>query len=212
VSVRRLVFRSNKPKGANFRADCAKHADFCDLLKNDTKSLYLLAFLLTADHQESEQCFVSAVEGALKEQGVFREWAQSWVKRRLIKNAIEIVWRASDRNGQKRDLWGAEQHEAQGECEIDTVTKLPPFERFVFVISILERYSNWDCSLLLGCNVNQVAQGRMRALRRLPDLAAPIPRGDELSSLRVPSGLVVSSQHLTQIRAIQRRQERIRSI
>jgi hypothetical protein len=66
------VFRSNNPKGANFRAGCAKHADFCDLLKNDTKSLYLLAFLRTANHQESEQCFVSAVEGALKEQGVFR--------------------------------------------------------------------------------------------------------------------------------------------
>jgi|HubBroStandDraft_6_1064221.scaffolds.fasta_scaffold03151_4 hypothetical protein len=49
-------------------------------------------------------------------------------------------------------------------------------------------------------------------LRRLQDLAAPIPRGDELSSLRVPSGLVVSSQRLTQIRAIERRQERIRSI
>ena len=31
------------------------------------------------------------------------------------------------------------------------MTKLPPFERFVLVISILERYSNWDSSLLLGC-------------------------------------------------------------
>jgi hypothetical protein len=206
------MFRSNKPKIANLRADYAKHADFCDLLKNDTKSLYLLAFLLTANHQESEQCFVWAVEESFKEQAVFKEGARSWLKRRLIKNAIEIVWRASDRNGQKRDLWGGGQREAQRECEIDIVTKLAAFERFVFVISILERYSNWDCSLLLGCNMNKVTQARMRALRRLPDLAAPIPRGDELPSLRVPSGLVVSSQRLTQIRAIQRRQERIRSV
>jgi hypothetical protein len=37
VSVRRLVFRSNKPKIATFRAEYAKHADFCDLRKNDMK-------------------------------------------------------------------------------------------------------------------------------------------------------------------------------
>jgi hypothetical protein len=100
VSVRRLVFRSNKPKIANFRADYAKHADFCDLLKNDMKSLYLLAFLLTANHQESQQCFVWAVEEAFKEQAVFKDGAREWLRRRLIKNAIEIVCRASDRNGQ----------------------------------------------------------------------------------------------------------------
>jgi hypothetical protein len=47
------------------------------------------------------------------------------------------------------------------ECGIDTVTKLSPFERFVFVMSVLERYSHWDCSLLLGCSMNKVAQARM---------------------------------------------------
>jgi hypothetical protein len=40
------------------------------------------------------------------------------------------------------------------------VTKLAAFERFVFVILILERYSNWDCSLLLECNMNKVTQAR----------------------------------------------------
>jgi len=55
-------------------------------------------------------------------------------------------------------------------------SKLEAFERFVFVMSILERYSNWDCSLLLECSMNKVAQPRMKALRRLPDLAAPFPR------------------------------------
>jgi hypothetical protein len=55
-----------------------RRADFCDVLKNDTKSLHLPAFLLTANHQESERCFVSAVDEALKEQRVFREWAHTW--------------------------------------------------------------------------------------------------------------------------------------
>jgi len=166
------VFLSNHPKVANFRADYGKHADFCRVFKNNTKPLYLLAFLLTANHKESEQCFVSTVEEVSGKPAVFKEWAETWVKRRLIKNAIEIVSPASGRNGQKRDLWGAGQRETQRECEIDNVTKLDPFDRFVFVMSILERYSQWDCALLLGCSMNKVAQARMQGLRRLPDLAA----------------------------------------
>jgi DNA-directed RNA polymerase specialized sigma24 family protein len=179
------VFRSNKPKTAKFRADYAKHADFCDLFRNDTKPLYLLAFLLTANHKESEQCFVSTVEEGFKEQAVFKEWARSWVKRRLIENAIKIVSPASARNGRKRDLWSAGQRETQRECEINTVTKLDPLERFLFVMSILERYSNWECSLLLGCSMNQVAQSRMKALSQLPDFGTLFPRGDGLPTRRL---------------------------
>jgi len=174
------VFRSNKQKIANFRAGYAKHADFCDVFRNDAKPLYLLAFLLTANHQESERCFVRTVEEVFQGPAVFKEWARSWIKRRLIENAIEIVSPASVRNARKRDFWGAGQQETQKECEIDTVTRLDPFERFVFVMSILERYSNWDCSLLLGCTVNKVAGTRMTALRRLPDLAAPFFATDGL--------------------------------
>jgi DNA-directed RNA polymerase specialized sigma24 family protein len=174
------VFRSNKSKIANFRDDYAKHADFCEVFRNDTKPLYLLAFLLTSNHKQSEQCFVSTVEETFKAQAVFKEWARSWVRRRLIENAIEIVSPASARDGQKRDLWSAGQREPQRGYEIDTVTKLTAFERFVFVMSILEHYSNWDCALLLGCSTNKVAQARMRALRRLPDRSALFPRGDEL--------------------------------
>jgi hypothetical protein len=157
------VFRLNKRKITDFRADYATHADFCDVFRNDTKRLYLLAFLLTANHEESEQCFVSTVGEIFKEPTVFRECARSWVKRRLIENAIEIVSPESARNGHKRDLWSARQYETQRECEIDNVTKLAAFERFVFVMSVLERYPTWECALLLGCGMNEVPQGRMRA-------------------------------------------------
>ena len=178
------MFRSNKPKIANFRTGYAKHADFCEVFEQDTRLLYLLAFLLTTNHTESEQCFVLTVEEALKEETVFKEWARSWVRRRMIENAIEIVSPASGRNGQERDLWSAG-HAKQRECDIDTVTKLDPFERFVFVMSVLERYSNWDCAVLLGCSMNRVAQTRIMALRRLPGLAALLPRGDGLRMRRL---------------------------
>jgi hypothetical protein len=179
------MFRSNNPKSASFRADHANHGDFCQVFEKDMKCLYLLAFLLTANHKESEQCFVSTVDEAFKERVVFKEWAQSWVRRRLIKNAILIVSPASARNGQKRDLWGSGQQETQRECEIDTVTKLDPLERFVFVMSIVERHSNQDCALLLACSMNEVAQVRMKALRRLPHLVEPFPRADALPTRRL---------------------------
>jgi DNA-directed RNA polymerase specialized sigma24 family protein len=179
------LFRSNKPKIANFRTDYAKRTDFCSVFKQDTRLLYLLAFLLTTNHKESEQCFVLTVEEALKEQTVFNEWARSWVRRRMIENAIEIVSPAAERNSQQRELWSAGQRETHRECEIDTVTKLAPFERFVFVMSILERFSNWECSLLLGCRMNKIAQARMKALRRLPDFTALVPQRDGLRMLRL---------------------------
>ena len=179
------MFRSTKPKVANFRAEYAKHADLCDALKDDTEPLYRLAFVLTANHKESEQCFVLTVEEALKEETVFKEWARSWVRRRMIESAIGIVSPASGRNGQERDLWDAGEPAKQRECEIDTVTELDPFDRFVFVMSILERNSNWDCALLLGCSMNRVAQGRMKALHRLADRATLLQRGDGLPMPRL---------------------------
>jgi hypothetical protein len=74
------VFRSNKPKITDFRADYATHADFCGVFRNDTKRLYLLAFLLTANHKESEQCLVSTIEEIFKEPTVFREWTLSEIR------------------------------------------------------------------------------------------------------------------------------------
>ena len=132
-----------------------------------------------------EQCFVLTVEEAFKEETVFKEWARSCVRRRIIENAIGIVSPASGRNVQERDPWSAGQHAKQRACEIDTVTQLDPFERFVFVMSILERLSNWDCSLFLGCSMTKIAQARMKALRRLPGLAALLPQGDGLRMRRL---------------------------
>jgi hypothetical protein len=178
------MFGSKKPMAANPSIDYVTHDDFCRVLEKDMKPLYLLAFLLTGNHKESEQCFVSTVENSFRERAVFREWVLPWVKRGLIKNAIEIVSPGSPRNDAKRDLWSAGQYAIQGQYGIDTVTKLATFERFVFVMSILERYSNWDCSMLLGCSINKVAQARMRALGRLPELVALLPRREGPPSRR----------------------------
>lgn len=155
----------------------ASHADFCEVLERNTNQLYLMAFLLTANHEQAEQCFLSAVEETFKEKGVFKNWALSWVKRSLIKCAIRTVHPAASARTEKRDMWSATQDATPGD-EIDAVTQLAPLDRFVFVMSVLERYSAWECSLLLGCSARKVARARTRALAGLRGSGPHFPGTD----------------------------------
>jgi DNA-directed RNA polymerase specialized sigma24 family protein len=50
---------------------------------------------------------------------------------------------------------------------MDAVLGLEDFERFVFVMSVLEHYSEHDCALLLGCSAREVREARGRALEEL---------------------------------------------
>ena len=53
------------------------------------------------------------------------------------------------------------------EAEVRAILDLAPLERFVFVISVLERYSEDDCSILLGCSRRDVAASLAPALQHL---------------------------------------------
>jgi len=99
---------------------------------------------------------------------VFRDWAESWARRVVIKNAITLV---SPKPGETRS-------EARSDnCEppepptastlVGAITQLAPFERFVYVMSVLERYSGRDCSTLLRCTPNQIVNSRTRAFQQL---------------------------------------------
>lgn len=175
-----IMFSPKTQRMATFRTEFASHRDFCEVLEIDTKHLYLLAFLLTANHRQAQECFLSTVEMAFKEQSVFKEWVRSWVKRNLITNAIRIASPISSRT-QSRDVWNAGQPTTTVAEAIDAVTTLAPLDRFIFIMSVVERHSNWDCALLLGCSMKTVAQSRMRALRRLPKLGFPFPAGADRS-------------------------------
>jgi hypothetical protein len=56
---------------------------------------------------------------------------------------------------------------------ISAVLALPVFDRFVCVMSVLERYSDQECSLLLDCSRGSVAAARTRALQALGQSADP---------------------------------------
>ena len=69
----------------------ASSDDFRQVFDQEINSLYLLSYLLTADHEKAEQCFVSGLEDAVEGNPVFKEWARSWARRVIILNAVRAI-------------------------------------------------------------------------------------------------------------------------
>src|SRR5215469_1929714 len=139
------------------------------------RNLYWLSFILTADPGKAEQCFVAGLDDCFAGNGVFREWARSWARRTIIKNAIRLISPeftsasgASNNTVLNRVETAAGSHlPLAEEREISAIFDLDPFDRFAFVMSVLERFSDRDCALLLGCTQQALVAGRLRALQRL---------------------------------------------
>src|ERR1017187_4275809 len=153
----------------------ASSDDFRRVFDEDMNSLYLLSFLLTADREKAEQCFVSGLEDAVEGNPVFKEWARSWARRVIIVNAVRAINpRPTDQNGRSNSAWvsGNGKTPAVEQVEIAAVLALEPFARFVYVMTILERYSDQDCSLLLGCARRDVVAARTRAFQQIVSVMA----------------------------------------
>jgi hypothetical protein len=151
----------------------ASHEDFHTIFNEDLKEHYQLSFLLTGDPAKAERCLVGGLEDCVTGNRVFREWARSWAKCAIIQNAIlELRPRPSQSNSPLSAgiFSNIDQLSRDGHFEMDAVLRLADFERFVFVMSVLEHYSEHDCALLLGCSDREIREGRSRALKELADL------------------------------------------
>jgi DNA-directed RNA polymerase specialized sigma24 family protein len=128
--------------------------------------LYRLSFLLTGDQRVAEQCFLGGLQTAQKGTPIFKNWAEAWARRMIILDAIRVL--------HPRLIVDTSESFSRvaGGCETDRpkiteIVKLPVFERFAFVMSVLEDYSDHECSLHLGCTRTAVAGARVRALERI---------------------------------------------
>lgn len=161
---------AEKRQAAN---EYATTAHFCRIFQEDMQSLYLLAFLLTANHVTAAQCFIASMEDALNDKGVFEDFVRSWSRRVVIKKAIHMIVPTSAQCEEQADRW-AEGEDGSVACvTIDAVAQLPCLNRIVFVMSVLERYSEQECALLMDCSVRDVQRARVRALQQLPALYPP---------------------------------------
>jgi hypothetical protein len=152
----------------------ASHKDFHTIFNEDLRELYQLSFLLTSDPAKAEQCLVSGLEDCVSGNRVFREWARSWAKRVIVQNAIrEMKPRPSQSNSFPSGAFSLDIDQLSSRSgnhfEVDAVLRLADFDRFVFVVSVLEHYSEHDCALLLGCSARHIREGRIRALKELAD-------------------------------------------
>src|SRR5258708_37227748 len=64
--------------------------DFRKLFTEDN-NLYLLSFLLTANCEEADRCFVAGLADCVDGNPVFKEWASSWARSIIVHNAIRIL-------------------------------------------------------------------------------------------------------------------------
>jgi len=153
----------------------ATQQDFCRIFATDMNRLYLLSFLLTGNHRSAERCFVRGLEDSAKGP-VFKQWAESWARRTIIRNAIQAIRpRPLDRNTTRMGDGVTEP------ARIAAVLELPAFDRFVFVMAVLEGYSDQECSLFLDCAREEIVAARTRALQQ-------VASADQILPMRVGIG------------------------
>jgi DNA-directed RNA polymerase specialized sigma24 family protein len=163
------MFRSrNKQKTIERAAEYATCKDFRQIFTEDMVGLHRLAFLLTADQAKAEQCFVAGLEDSIHGNPVFRQWARAWSKRAIIQSAIKAVAPMPARHGAIPEM--ADAHWQNGD-DIERIAAVvaswEPFERFVFVMAVLEGYGLRECAALLACPVQDVIAAKSLAMQRL---------------------------------------------
>lgn len=153
----------------------ATPADFEQIFTEDMSGLYLLSFLLTGDRDQAEACFVGGIGESVKTNRVFKEWARSWARRTIVRRAIRLIEPRQHPEAEVRKpfIQTLDDLPPVLRAEVAAILQLAPLERFVFVMSALERYSDHECSLLLGCTRRDVTEARARGLQQLARLMNP---------------------------------------
>ncbi len=195
--------------------------DFRQVFSDDRDVLHRLALLLTGDHERAEQCFVAGIEDSVNSNRVFKEWARTWAKRTVLQNAIKAL-KPSPRRHAMSAL-----PEPVGESvsmpsvpdrdpAISSVLVLQDFERFVFVITVLEGRSEHECALLLDSSLRNVRNARIRATEHIATAASSPIATSHCSTATVPvkqvavanirgvSGSISTDSHATALRPASR--------
>lgn len=162
-----LQSASKKRPGREGGNDYATHSDFCAIFRQRLDSLYLLALILTGDELSAEKCFLAAFDTCVQGSPVFKESAASWSRRSVIKNAIRLMLPVPSDPSRPHFPGNGSNLDLDQEASLERVQELPPFARFVFVMSVLERYSDHECALLLGCSRTDILPARIRAFQKI---------------------------------------------
>jgi hypothetical protein len=145
----------------------ANEADFRRVFKDEINSLFMLAAVLTTDVAKAEECFCRALDSSLNALWVSAERAGPWARRAVVSQAVQLV---APRKGCTQCpiasdfVWPGTSNLKNS---VAALCSLDPFERFVVVMTLLERQSDSDCALQLECTRQDVGVARASALRKL---------------------------------------------
>jgi DNA-directed RNA polymerase specialized sigma24 family protein len=183
------MFRSrNKQKTIERATEYASCKDFQQIFNEDMVGLHRLAFLLTADHAQAEQCFVAGLEDSIHGNPVFRQWARAWSKRAIIQSAIKAIVPTPTRHGAITEAAEAQWSGNDVESVAAVVASWEPFERFVFVMAVLEGYGLRECAALLACSVQDVIAAKSFAMQRLAGQSRPKDVSQDREYVRLNKG------------------------
>jgi len=153
--------------------------DICQTFKQDMKALYLLCLLLTGSEHCAEQCFVSSLSDSMNLRATFADWNISWIRHVVVRNAIRMMPLVMKSNKGEASSSGQSGVISSANTALHGVLRLETFERFVFVMSMLEGYSDHECAQLLRASARGVSIAKEMAFRHL---AAPSSSKESLRS------------------------------
>jgi DNA-directed RNA polymerase specialized sigma24 family protein len=153
---------NNKHSEYRDSSEYATRSDFCTIFVQHQDRLYSLALLLTGEEELAERCVLTALDSCSEASQVFKHSAISWSRRAVIVNAIRLSFPVSCTRSLRRPISTQIQT-----ASLKSVQELPDFERFVFVMSVLESFSDHECFLLLNCARSEILPARTRALRQI---------------------------------------------
>jgi hypothetical protein len=143
---------------------------FRQIFSADMGPLYLLSFLLAADETNAEACFLSALDDCLDSGFVFTERARAWARRAVIKRAIQRIRPSPEPVLSPVALVPGIKGPELASRGLGIVMRMKAFQRFVFVMSALERYPDRECAILLNCRLSEVVTARTEALQSFSEV------------------------------------------
>src|SRR4029077_9982842 len=96
-------------------------------------------------------------------------------RRSVIKNAIRIMSPASGNLSRQRLVAKRNRLDLGEDTPLQCLRDLPSFDRFVFVMSVLEHYSVHECALLLSCPFSEILRARIRAFQQISKIEKNYP-------------------------------------
>jgi len=149
--------------------------DFQQLFAKEMTDLFDLSFRLTANAEKAESCLILAMRDCFDSSStVAKSSARNWARRAVIRNAIsQVLGKESISLDEILSDMGYDFHLQASEYRIEElresieVLELPNFDRLVFVICVLERYSILDCALLMRKSPKDVNDARVRAVNQI---------------------------------------------